>query len=123
MRKPRRKLPFSRRLSRCQLTPLNLHNSPIPHPPVPAPAITLSKPSAIVLAWGLVALALGMTYVARRLILVGRLGDRREVDDNRLLDTLTVLATDAGVRRPPRLTCTSRISSPVALGLDEICVP
>jgi len=95
----------------------------IPNPAVPAPAITLSKPSAIVLAWGLVALALGMTYVARRLILVGRLGDRREVDDNRLLDTLTVLATDAGVRRPPRLTCTSRISSPVALGLDEICVP
>ena len=97
--------------------------SPIPHPTVAAPAITTSRPAAVVLAWGLVALVLGMTYVARRLILVGRLGDRREVDDNRLLDTLTALAKDAGVRHTPRLTCTSRISSPVALGLDEICVP
>ncbi|HJP58770.1 MAG TPA: M56 family metallopeptidase [Gemmatimonadaceae bacterium] len=96
--------------------------SPIPRPDTP-PAITMTKSSAVVLAWGLIALVLGMAYVGRRLILVGRLGDRREVEDHRLVDTLTALASDAGVRRTPRLTCTSRISSPVALGLDEICVP
>src|SRR5690349_8609915 len=90
--------------------------SPLPSSPFPLPA------SAVV-AWALIALALGMIYIGRRLILVGRLGDRREVEDDLLLDTLTSLAGDAGVKRIPRLTSTSRISSPVALGLDEICVP
>lgn len=89
----------------------------------PAPSITMTKSSAAVVVWGLIALALGMTYVGRRLILVGRLGDRRDVEDSQLLDALTNLASDAGVKRTPRLTSTSRISSPVALGLDEICVP
>ena len=87
------------------------------------PTITMTKSSTIVLVWGLIALALGMTYVGRRLILVGRLGDRREIEDGELINALTSLASDAGVKRIPRLTCTSRISSPVALGLDEICVP
>lgn len=109
-----------------ELTP-SVSQLPLPASPAPFPdagqTITMTKSGAVVLAWGLVALVLGMTYVARRLILVGRLGDRREVEDDRLLNTLTALATDAGVRRTPRLTCTSRISSPVALGLDEICVP
>jgi HEAT repeat protein/beta-lactamase regulating signal transducer with metallopeptidase domain len=87
------------------------------------PAIIMSRSSAVVLAWGLVALILGLSYVARRLILVGRLGDRRAVPDGQLLDMLTEQARDAGLRRTPRLTHTSRISSPVALGIGEICVP
>jgi HEAT repeat protein/beta-lactamase regulating signal transducer with metallopeptidase domain len=87
------------------------------------PAMTITRSSAVVAAWALVALILGFTYVARRLILVGRLGDRRAVPDGRLLDVLTELARDAGLRRTPQLTCTSRISSPVALGIREICVP
>jgi HEAT repeat protein len=68
-------------------------------------------------------LILGLSYIARRLILVGRLGDRQTVPDGRLLQMLTELASDAGLRRTPRLTCTSRISSPIALGVNEICVP
>ncbi|HJP84369.1 MAG TPA: M56 family metallopeptidase [Gemmatimonadaceae bacterium] len=90
-------------------------------PPLPASRFPL--PASAVLVWGLIALALGMGYIGRRLILVGRLGDRREVENGRLLDALNGLAADAGVKRIPRLTSTSRISSPVALGLDEICVP
>jgi len=88
-----------------------------------SPLISMSRSSAVVLAWGIVALILGFSYVARRLILVGRLGDRRAVPDGRLLDMLGGLARDAGLRRTPRLTCTSRISSPIALGVGEICVP
>jgi HEAT repeat protein/beta-lactamase regulating signal transducer with metallopeptidase domain len=88
-----------------------------------APLISMSRSSAAVLAWGLVALVLGLGYVARRLILVGRLGDRREVPDGRLLDMLNELAGDAGLRTAPRLTSTDRISSPIALGVREICVP
>jgi HEAT repeat protein/beta-lactamase regulating signal transducer with metallopeptidase domain len=87
------------------------------------PLISMSRSSAVVLAWGIVALILGFSYVARRLILVGRLGDRRPVPQGRLLDMLGGLARDAGLRRTPRLTCTSRISSPIALGVGEICVP
>ena len=85
--------------------------------------ITMTTASIVVLAWVLIALILGLTYIARRLILVGRLGDRRAVPDGPLHDMLIELARDAGLRRTPRLTCTSRISSPIALGIDEICVP
>jgi len=87
------------------------------------PSLSVSRSSAAVLAWGLVALILGLSYIARRLILVGRLGDRQTVPDGRLLEMLTALAADAGLRRAPRLTFTSRISSPIALGINEICVP
>lgn len=93
-------------------------SSPIPHPssPIPLPALA-------VLIWAFIALTLGMAYVARRLILVGRLGDRRDLPDGPMLVSLTELARAAGLRRTPRLTCTSRISSPVAFGIGEICVP
>jgi HEAT repeat protein/beta-lactamase regulating signal transducer with metallopeptidase domain len=87
------------------------------------PLIVMSRSTVAVLAWALVALILGLSYVARRLILVGRLGDRQPVPDGRLLEMLTQLARDAGLRRTPRLTSTSRISSPIALGVREICVP
>ena len=87
------------------------------------PVIVMSRSSVAVLAWGLVALILGLSYAARRLILVGRLGDRRAVPDGQLIEMLTELAREAGLRRTPRLTCTTRISSPVALGIREICVP
>ncbi|HEV7389247.1 MAG TPA: M56 family metallopeptidase [Gemmatimonadaceae bacterium] len=99
--------------------------APATQPPAPrsGPVIVMSRSSAAVVAWGLIALALGLTYVARRLILVGRLGDRRAVPDGHLVDVLTELARDAGLRRTPRLTSTSQISSPVALGIGEICVP
>jgi HEAT repeat protein/beta-lactamase regulating signal transducer with metallopeptidase domain len=85
--------------------------------------ISLSGSSAAVLAWAMIALVLGLSYVARRLILVGRLGDRQTVPDGRLRAMLGELSLDAGLRRTPRLTSTSRISSPIALGVSEICVP
>jgi HEAT repeat protein/beta-lactamase regulating signal transducer with metallopeptidase domain len=87
------------------------------------PAISMTRSFAAVVAWALVAFILGLSYIARRLILVGRLTDRRAVPDGLLLDMLTELARDAGLRSTPRLTSTSQISSPVALGIREICVP
>src|SRR3954464_15455100 len=104
--------------------------APVPQPTAErsVPAIMMTKSSAstssvAVVVWASIALILGFSYVARRLILVGRLGDRRAVPDGRLRDMLTELARDAGLRRIPHLTCTSRISSPIALGIGEICVP
>lgn len=77
----------------------------------------------LVAVWALMGLGLALTYAARRLILVGRIGDRRAVLDGRLLAELDQLTRDARLRRRPRLTCTTRISSPIALGVAEICLP
>lgn len=82
-----------------------------------------SAQTIVVIAWATIALLLAVTYAARRLILVGRLGDRHAIADGRLLDMLRDLARDAGLRSAPRLTTTTRISSPIALGVREICVP
>ncbi|HET9775922.1 MAG TPA: M56 family metallopeptidase, partial [Gemmatimonadaceae bacterium] len=121
--------------SQPNISQLPLPPSRIPHPAVlmgtssqtapdrPGDAIAITTSSAAVFTWALVAMILGLTYVARRLILVGRLGDRRDVSDGPMFELLIELAGDAGVPTIPRLTSTSRISSPVALGIDEICVP
>src|SRR5207253_7581929 len=75
------------------------------------------------LVWGVIALGSSLHYVARRLILVGRLTDRRTVSDGPLAATLAELQRTAGYRRRVHLTMARTISSPVALGLSEICVP
>ena len=101
-------------------------DSPPASAPAADPAPLFPRPSlhtAAVLAWGLVGLVLALGYAARRLILVGRIGDRLAVRDGQLLAELDVLSREAGLGRRPRLTCTERISSPIALGIAEICVP
>jgi HEAT repeat protein/beta-lactamase regulating signal transducer with metallopeptidase domain len=82
-----------------------------------------SLPLVVVLLWGFVALASSLYYVARRLILIGRLADRRPVSDGPLAATLAELKLTTGYRRRVYLTMARTISSPVALGLSEICVP
>ena len=89
--------------------------------PTAAPALSL--PLVAVLLWATVALASSLYYVARRLILVGRLADRRPVSDGPLAVTLAELQRTTGYRGRVRLTFARTISSPVALGAAEICVP
>jgi HEAT repeat protein/beta-lactamase regulating signal transducer with metallopeptidase domain len=91
-------------------------------PSVPVPP-TLSMQTVVAMLWAIGALALALTYAARRLILVGRIGDRRAVSDGRLLAELEQLTREAKLGRRPRLTVTARISSPIALGVGEICLP
>ncbi len=81
-----------------------------------------SKGEAALVAWIVIAAVLATAYAARRLILIGRLGDRARLTDGPLPDMLATLAKTAGVREP-FLTVTTRISSPVALGMREICLP
>jgi HEAT repeat protein/beta-lactamase regulating signal transducer with metallopeptidase domain len=114
--------------------PLTLTEQP-PAAPAPSDAATEAAPHAaprttrqsaealVVGLWATIALVLALSYAARRMILVGRLGDRAAVPDGRLLDMLDELSRGAGLRTAPRLTTTTRISSPIALGLQEICVP
>src|SRR2546430_1896064 len=82
-----------------------------------------SLPLVVVLLWGAIALGSSLYYVARRLILVGRLADRRAVSDGPLAATLAELQRSTGYRHRVQLTMARTISSPVALGLSEICVP
>src|SRR6266568_7921618 len=89
----------------------------------PTPSRAPSLPVVLVLFWGIIALASSLYYVARRLILIGRLADRRAVSDGPLAATLAELQRTAGYRRRVHLTMARTISSPVALGLSEICVP
>ena len=89
----------------------------------PTPASGPSLPLVVVVLWGLVALASSLYYVARRLILVGRLADRRAVNDGPLAATLAELRHTTGYTRRVHLTMARTISSPVALGMSEICVP
>ncbi len=77
----------------------------------------------LTLAWGVLALLLVTWYAGRRLILVGRLGDRRGVGDDEWRGLLASLSEEAGVRRRIHLTASQAISSPVALGRREICLP
>jgi HEAT repeat protein/beta-lactamase regulating signal transducer with metallopeptidase domain len=89
----------------------------------PTPSRAPSLPGMAVLLWGIIALGLSLYYVARRLILVGRLADRRPVSDGPLAATLAELRRTTGYRGRVRLTMARTISSPVALGRSEICVP
>src|SRR5437879_3215253 len=82
-----------------------------------------SLPLVVVLVWGAIALGWCLHYVARRLILFGRLADRRAVTDGPLAATLAELQRTTGYRRRVQLTMARTIASPVALGLSEICVP
>jgi HEAT repeat protein/beta-lactamase regulating signal transducer with metallopeptidase domain len=85
-----------------------------------APSARLSLTEGLVLGWAIVAVLLAVAYGARRLILVGRLGDRRRVNDEALA---SILASLQGPGRKAQLTSSTAISSPVALGLNEICIP
>lgn len=89
----------------------------------PARTFSLSPTTGAVLLWGVVAFILALVYAARRLVLVGRLGDRQPVQDPALLRYLEALRIETGYRRVVRLTSVNSISSPVALGSNEICVP
>ena len=88
-----------------------------------APRWNISTAALLAGGWALAALALVMWYVGRRLILVGRLGDRRVLHDGEMATLLYELRREAGVSRKIILTASQSISSPVALGRNEICLP
>ncbi|MES2304756.1 MAG: M56 family metallopeptidase [Gemmatimonadota bacterium] len=83
----------------------------------------LSAAALLVGIWAAVALLLAIGYAARRLILVGRLTERQPLSDGPIVQMLDALRRDVGYRRRVVLTTARTISSPVALGLGEICLP
>lgn len=104
--------------------------------PVPAPGLESGAPRgnalavdrssvAVVLLAGYAAIALALTtlYLIRRARAMRRIGPRRPVREPQLLTMLELLRESGAVRRPIRLTTAGGLSSPVALGWDEIVVP
>lgn len=88
-----------------------------------ASATRLAVGTIAVIACAAIALLLSLFWIARRLILVGRLGDRRMVTEGSLPGILDALRASVKHRERVRLTSSSTISSPVALGAGEIRVP
>jgi HEAT repeat protein/beta-lactamase regulating signal transducer with metallopeptidase domain len=123
---PAATLPQTPTVREPHIDPSNASSTGIPSTTSPPSTTSTNGPSlplVVVLLWGVVALGSSLYYVARRLILIGRLADRRPVSHGPLAATLAELRLTTGYRRRVRLTMARTISSPVALGLSEICVP
>ena len=101
----------------------------IPAGAAPAGPVTSTRPVSLpvlfVGLWGLGALLLSARWVAGHLLLRRRLRPRPEVVGGNMFSQLVSLLGEAGLDRPVRLTCSSRLSVPIALGVSrrEICVP
>lgn len=74
-------------------------------------------------AWGLATLLMIARLGARRVRLARLLRDRRIVAEGPLRRRLDALCASAGVRKRVRLSASSRIATPLALGSSEVCVP
>lgn len=85
----------------------------------------LSLPALALGAWALGALLLTVRCAASVLRLRRRIENRPRVVGGTLFAQLERLTAEAGFTRPVRLTCSSRLPVPVALGLgqSEVCVP
>jgi beta-lactamase regulating signal transducer with metallopeptidase domain len=88
----------------------------LPMPSLPALALGL---------WGLGAFVLLMAYSRSHLLLRRWLTHRPRVVGGTLLSRLRVLSDEAGLGEAVRLSCSSRVPVPLALGVrrSEICVP
>lgn len=91
--------------------------------PVPSLRPGLTVPQIAVVAWFGIAGLLVSWYALRRALWTRRLASRRPVMTHPLAEQLRVLAEEAGIVRPIRLTATRALASPVALGRSEIAVP
>jgi len=89
-------------------------------------AANASWPPAAGILWSVMAGGLLALYLLRLEKLRRRLRDREAVTDPRASRALAALAGKAALARPPRLTVSHDLGSPVALGVGnsrEICVP
>lgn len=88
------------------------------------PRFSMPRPGTVLLfGWGLGAFLLLGRYVVRRTVFSRRIADRREVTTGPVFEMLEELRIAAGIFRPVRLTASTALPSPVALGTSEIAVP
>ena len=89
----------------------------------PQPTTGLAWPLALLGIWTLGAVAMLVRLTLRRARFCRRLGERRELSEGPLVETLESLRAAAGVRRRVHLAVSAELSSPVAMGASEICLP
>ncbi len=96
-------------------------------PPSRRAAESTSQPvdwlPVVVAFWATTAAGLCGLYLIQRARAMRLIGRRRRVSDAALLDMLDGLRREGNVRRTIRLTAASGLTSPVALGRDEIALP
>jgi beta-lactamase regulating signal transducer with metallopeptidase domain len=88
-------------------------------------SLSVSLPAALAGIWLAGALLLASVWLAGYLRLRRRLRPRPQVLEATMVSLLGELRERAGLRQPVRLSCSSRLPVPVALGMrrPEICVP
>lgn len=89
----------------------------------PSRGILSAWPEIALAAWASTALLLLGVLANRQRTLHRILRDRRQVEDPALLAMLDQLRRNAGVGRQVWLSTSARCSTPLAIGLAEICVP
>ena len=87
------------------------------------PDIFASREQMLVVSWALMAACLLCVYLARRVRFARRIAARRGVSESAIGVMLADLCSAAGITRRVRLTASTRLPSPVALGRSEIAVP
>lgn len=83
----------------------------------------LSQEKLLVVSWGIGAVFLLGVYLIRRIRFARRIASRRGVINEPAAAMLDELCNAANIARQIRLTATTRLPSPVALGTSEIAVP
>ncbi|MGE0440592.1 MAG: HEAT repeat domain-containing protein [Gemmatimonadales bacterium] len=76
-----------------------------------------------VAVWLVGAFGLVLVFARRRADLARRLGPRPRLEPHPLYEALDALKRRFGIARPIVLTVSERLASPVAVGIDEVCVP
>ncbi|HEX4962888.1 MAG TPA: M56 family metallopeptidase [Thermoanaerobaculia bacterium] len=94
-------------------------------PSAPEAASNSTIPTALLGLWALGAAVLAGAYVRSYSRIRRRLRTRPRVVGGSLLTQLRDLAAGAGLNEPVRLSCSSRVPVPLALGVrqPEICIP
>ena len=104
--------------------PVDLTASPTADPPVRRSARPSIRPSVLLLwTWAAIALLLALHFVISQLLLLVRVGGRAPIRDPDFHSRLETLRRSAGIRRAIRVTRAEGLTTPVALGLSEICIP
>lgn len=87
------------------------------------PPILFDATTLLLALWGAAAATLLAQLLVARLLLARRLGRREAVTDPDLLALLDSLRAEMAIPRPVRITRAAGLSSPIALGGGEICLP
>jgi beta-lactamase regulating signal transducer with metallopeptidase domain len=106
--------------------PRGLAASAAPPSPVSGPArppIHFDATTLLLALWAAAAATLLAQLLLARLLLARRLGRREAVTEPDLLALLDSLRAEMAMPRPVRITRAAGLSSPIALGGGEICLP